>query len=58
VCKGALVLKLAITLDEPRACFLLTWLWDDMGEGARGACRTGADFEEFAGDMGEIFCYE
>lgn len=50
--------KLAVALYEPGAgLFLCAWLCGGVGEGtgtAGGAC---ADFEEFAGNMGEIFSW-
>ena len=59
VCEGALVAKLAVSLDEPRAYFLLlAWLEDLVGEGAGRACGARADLEKFAWNMGEVFGWE
>ena len=50
--------KLAVSLYEPSAdVFLLAGLVDGVREGAGRAGGASADFEEFAGDMGEVLCW-
>lgn len=50
--------ELAVALDEPCAGLLvLAGLEGLVGEGAGGACGAGADFEKFAGNMGEVLCW-
>lgn len=53
--EGTFVAKLAVALYEPGAgLFVGSGLCGGVGEGTGTAGGTGADLEEFAGDMGEI----
>ena len=53
-----LVAKFTVAFDEPCAhLLLLAWLQNSMGERAGRSCSAGSNSEKFAGDMGQILCF-